>query len=120
MLAAIDAQERAIAETPAQMRALYAVFFHSSDPGAEYRLDLARTLAAQRRDVASWLREAGEGGELLPGVEPSRFAALVLSAMIGIVYQWVMDPSTAVSELHRELKDVLKRSASAASRSRKS
>jgi hypothetical protein len=27
--------------------------------------------------------------------------------MIGIVYQWIMDPAASVSELHRDLKELL-------------
>lgn len=107
VLAAIDAQERAIAETPAEMRALYAIFFQSSDASAEYRLDVARSLTAQRRDLANWLREARDAGEILSGVDPSRIAGQVLSSMIGIVYQWIMDPAASASELHRDLKELL-------------
>ena len=107
VLAAIDAQELALAETPAEMRALYAIFFHSSDPSAEYRVDVARTLTAQRRDLANWLREAREAGEILSRVEPSRIAAQVLNSMIGIVYQWIMDPAAPAAEMHRDLKKLL-------------
>jgi hypothetical protein len=107
VLAAIDAQERAIVATPAEMRALYAIFFQSSDPSAEYRVDVARTLAAQRRDLANWLREARDAGEALSGLDPSRVAGQVLSSMIGIVYQWIMDPGASVSELHHDLKEML-------------
>jgi AcrR family transcriptional regulator len=120
VLAAIDAQEHAIVETPAEMRALYAIFFHSSDPSAEYRVDVARTLTAQRRDLANWMREAEDAGELPSSLDPSRLAGQALSSMIGIVYQWIMDPAAPVFELHRDLKELLKRSASVASRSRKS
>jgi AcrR family transcriptional regulator len=107
VLAAIDAQERAIVETPAEMRALYAILFQSADPSAEYRVDVARTLTAQRRDLASWLREARDAEEILSGVDPSRLAGQVLSSMIGIVYQWIMDPAASVSELHCDLKALL-------------
>jgi len=107
VLAAVEAQERAIVETPAQMRALYAIFFHSSDPSAEYRVDVARSLTAQRRDLAGWLREARDAGEIRSGVDPSRIAGQVLSAMIGTVYQWIMDPAASVSELHADLKELL-------------
>jgi hypothetical protein len=27
--------------------------------------------------------------------------------MIGIVYQWIMDPAASASELHRDLKELL-------------
>jgi len=107
LLAAIDAQERAIVATPAEMRALYAIFFQSSDPGAEYRVDVARSLTAQRRDLANWLREARDAGEIPGGADPARIAGQVLSSMIGIVYQWIMDPAAPVSQLHGDLKDFL-------------
>jgi AcrR family transcriptional regulator len=107
VLAAIDAQELAIAETPAEMRALYAIFFHSSDPSAEYRVDVARTLTAQRRDLANWLRDSREAGEILSRLDPSRIAAQVLNSMIGIVYQWIMDPAAPAVEMHRDLKKLL-------------
>ncbi len=107
VLAAIDAQERAIATTPEKMRALYAIFFHSSDPGAEYRVDVAKTLAAQRRDLANWLREAREAGEIQARLDPARIATQVLNSMIGIVYQWIMDPAAPTTEMHRDLKKLL-------------
>jgi len=107
VLAAIDAQERATVETAAQMRALYAIFFQSSDPSAEYRVDVARSLSAQRRDLANWLREARDAGEIPGGADPARIAGQVLSSMIGIVYQWIMDPAAPVSQLHGDLKDFL-------------
>jgi AcrR family transcriptional regulator len=107
VLAAIDAQERAITETPAEMRALYAIFFHSSDPSAEYRVDVARTLAAQRRDLANWLREARDEGGMQARLDPARIAAQVLNSMIGIIYQWIMDPAAPTSEMHRDLKKLL-------------
>jgi AcrR family transcriptional regulator len=107
VLAAIDAQEQAIVETSAEMRALYAIFFQSSDPGAEYRVDVARALSAQRRDLANWLREARDAGEMSANADPARIAGQVLSSMIGIVYQWIMDPAAPMSELHRDLKEIL-------------
>jgi AcrR family transcriptional regulator len=107
VLAAIDAQERAIVETPAEMRALYAIFFHSSDPSAEYRIDVARTVSAQRRDLTNWMREARDTREVPSLVDPARMAGQLLSAMIGSVYQWVMDPAAPVADLHRDLKALL-------------
>lgn len=107
VLAAIDAQERAIAETPADMRALYAIYFHSSDPSAEYRADVARSVTAQRRDLANWMREAREAGEIPSRIDPSRIAGQILSSMIGIVYQWIMDPAALPAQMHRDLKDML-------------
>jgi AcrR family transcriptional regulator len=107
VLAAIDAQERAMIETPSEVRAVYVIFFQSSDPNAEYRADVARMLTAQRRDLANWFRQARNIGEISPRAHAPRIAAQVLSSMLGIVYQWIMDPDVSAHELHRGLKEVL-------------
>lgn len=105
VFAAIDAQDRALTESPAEMRALYAIFFQSSDPGSDYHADVARTLAAERRDLAQWLRTARDAGEIPPGADPARVAGHVLSSMLGICYQWMVDPALPTHELHRGLKE---------------
>ena len=105
VFAAIDAQERALTESPSEMRSTYAIFFQSSDPGSDYHADVARTLAAQHRDLAQWLRKARARGEIPPEADPARVAGHVLSTMLGIVYQWMMDPALPTRELHRGLKD---------------
>jgi len=70
-------------------------------------MDVARTLSAQRRDLANWLREAREAGEIHSRLDPARIAAQVLNSLIGIIYQWIMDPSAPASEMHRDLKKLL-------------
>lgn len=107
VLAAIDAQERALIEQPAEMRAVYAVFFQSSDPSADYRADVARSLSAQRRDLTKWFREARDAGEIPLLTDPSRIAGHIHSSMLGIIYQWMMDPHLSTHELHRGLKELL-------------
>jgi AcrR family transcriptional regulator len=105
--AAIDAQDQWSRESSAEMRALYGVFFHSTDPGAEYRANVARTLSAQRRELANWIREARDVDELPPNTSPEREARQILCAMLGIVYQWMMDPSLDAHAMHSALKQDL-------------
>lgn len=107
VLAAIDAQERALIEQPAEMRAVYSVFFQSSDPSVDYRADVARSLSVQRRDLTRWFREAHDAGEISLRTAPSHIADHIHSSMLGIVYQWMMDPRLPTDELHRGLKDLL-------------
>lgn len=105
--AAIDAQDQWSRESSVEMRALYGVFFQSTDPGADYRANVARTLSAQRRELASWIREARDAGELPANTKPEREARQILSAMLGIVYQWMMDPSLDAHAMHGALKQDL-------------
>jgi len=105
--AAIDAQDTWSRESSVEMRALYGVFFHSTDPGAEYRANVARTLSAQRRELANWIREARDEGDLPANTNPEREARQILCAMLGIVYQWMMDPSLDAHAMHGALKQDL-------------
>ena len=106
---AIDTQSQWIAEEPEEMRALYLIFFNSIDPSAEYHLDVARTLTAQRRDLARWILEARNAGEIDPQAEPGEEAEQILSAMLGIVYQSLMDRELPAQRLHAKLKADLRR-----------
>ncbi len=105
--AAIDAQDQWFQEASIEMRALYGIFFHSTDAGADYRANVARTLSAQRRDLSNWIREARDAGELPADTDPEREGRQILSAMLGIVYQWIMDPSLDAHGMHSALKQDL-------------
>ena len=109
VFAAIDTQSQWVAEEPEEMRALYLIFFHSIDPGAEYHLDVAKRLAAQRRDLARWILEARHRGEVDPQANPSEEAEQILSGMLGIVYQSLMDRALPAQRLHAKLKADLRR-----------
>jgi AcrR family transcriptional regulator len=106
---AIDTQSQWVAEEPEEMRALYLIFFHSIDPSAEYHLDVARTLTAQRRDLARWILEARNAGEIDPQADPGEEAEQILSGMLGIVYQSLMDRELPAQRLHAKLKADLRR-----------
>jgi len=106
---AIDTQSQWIAEEPEEMRALYLIFFNSIDPGAEYHLDVARTLTAQRRDLARWILEARNAGEIDPQADPGEEAEQILSGMLGIIYQSLMDRELPAQRLHAKLKVDLRR-----------
>jgi hypothetical protein len=86
------------------MRALYLIFFHSIDPSAEYHLDVGRTLAAQRRDLARWILEARNQGEVGTQIDPGEEAEQILSGMLGIVYQSLMDRELPARRLHAKFK----------------
>lgn len=108
VFAAIDTQSQWVAEEPEEMRALYLIFFHSIDPSAEYHLDVGRTLAAQRRDLARWILEARNRGEVGAQIDPGQEAEQILSGMLGIVYQSLMDRELPARRLHAKLKEDLR------------
>jgi AcrR family transcriptional regulator len=104
VFAAIDSQSQWVAEEPEEMRALYLIFFNSIDPSAEYHPDVAKTLTAQRRDLARWIVEARDICEIDAKVDPNEEAEQILSGMLGIVYQSLMDHEFPAQRLHEKLK----------------
>lgn len=108
--AAIDAQGHWMIEAPEEMRVLYLIFFQSLDPGADYHFAVERMLAAQRRDMARWIREAGEESSMTPAAEAEFEAEQILASMVGLIYQSLVDSRADVKRMHARLKgDVLAR-----------
>lgn len=102
--AAIDTQQRFLAPPANAVRVQYLILFNSLDPGASDRLNASRVLAAQRRDLARWIREAVQAGEARADVSPNAEAASILSEMIGTIFQSLMDSQVSSSALCRRLK----------------
>jgi AcrR family transcriptional regulator len=105
--AAIDAQDDTLQGHALEMRAIYAILFQSYDPREQHHAEVARMLAAQRRDLTNWLRAAHAAGEIPRQADPVRVAGQILSAMLGIVYQWIMDPTAPSKELHMGIRQWL-------------
>jgi AcrR family transcriptional regulator len=102
--AAIDTQEHWLTVSPRTILGQYLIFFHSMDPGAAGRLNAARVVVAQRRDLSRWIREAVAAGEVPADTDPEAEAGSILSSMIGIIFQALMDPEVSASTLCRRLK----------------
>jgi AcrR family transcriptional regulator len=104
IFAAIDAQERYLQPPATAVRVQYLILFHSLDPGASDRLNAARVLSAQRRDLARWIEQAIEDGDARRDVDAAVEAASILSAMTGTIFQSLMDPEISPAVLCGRLK----------------
>lgn len=102
--AAIDTQARFLAPPASAVRVQFLILFHSLDPGATEGLHAGKVLAAQRRDLARWIREAIDDGEIPPDVDARAEAASILSGMIGIIFQSLMDTALSPDDMSRKLK----------------
>lgn len=101
---AIDAQELYFAPPVSHVRVQYLILFHSLDPGTAERLNSPRLMAAQRRDVAHWLREAIKSGEAQEHIDPESEAESIVGAMAGIIFQSLIDQGLSVRKLSAKLK----------------
>jgi AcrR family transcriptional regulator len=102
--AAIDTQQRILEPPASSIRVQYLILFNSLDPGASDRLNAARPVAAQRRDLARWIREAVEDGEAPANIDPEAEAASILSTMIGMIFQSLLDDKISPKVLCAKLK----------------
>lgn len=101
---AIDAQELYFAPPVSRVRVQYLILFHSIDPGVAERLNASRLMAAQRRDVAHWLREEIKCGQVNDSADPEAEAASIVGSMAGIIFHSLIDPAVSMHELSTKLK----------------
>jgi AcrR family transcriptional regulator len=104
LCAATDATYQFIRERPNEVRAMYLLWFHSIDPGAVYRSNLANAHRAQRRDVAAWVKAGQEKGEVDRSVKRHRLAEQYTATMAGIAYQWLANADVPLGAMYRQLK----------------
>ena len=105
--AATDAHYRFCREAPDHVRAFYMLWFESISPGAAAKEVITGIHRRRQSDVAEWISSAISMGTIDSSVDADAVAAQFCSALVGIVYQWLLNP-TAMSEI-KKLHDGLKR-----------
>ena len=104
--AATDAHFRFIVEGSDAIRAFYMLWFDSIGPDAEVKQVVANIHERRRRDVAAWIQTGIDAGQISSEVDIAATAEQFCSAIIGIVYQWLVTPDAAshIQFLHESLK----------------
>jgi len=104
--AALDAHAHFIAEAPEHVRALYVLWFESIGPQSGVKQVIERVHERRRRDVLAWIRGGIDAGEIDPAVDAEALADHFCGAIVGIVYQWLVQPEARVriAAMHETLK----------------
>ena len=102
--ASVDTLEELLASRADHVRIQYLLFFHSIDPGGAHRLNVRQVLLAEQSDLIRWLGQALEAGELKDDVDPDQEASAILSSMIGIIYQTMVNPDASPKKMFGKLK----------------
>lgn len=104
--AATDAHYRFIAEGADPIRAFYMLWFDSIGPEPELKQVVSNIHERRRRDVRAWIQNGIAAGNIPAGVDVEGAAEQFCAAIIGIVYQWLVDPDAdqEIFELHQSLK----------------
>ena len=103
LYAALDTNARYLV-LPSTTRVQFLILFHSMDPSVKEHLNVARVLAAQRRDIARWIREAIEIGEVKADIDPKAEAVSIVGSLNGIIFQSLIDHKMPWKKMWTKLK----------------
>lgn len=79
---------------PRGLRVLYSLMFEAVGGGEDLRQRFAKFHEAMRADFAQLIRKGRRDGSIKPGAPPDREAELLVAALRGIGFQWLIDPDS--------------------------
>jgi AcrR family transcriptional regulator len=92
VLARIDGVEELFRREPDTIKAIYMVWFESVGRTSSMREALVKFHQETRRQVATFVAEGIESGEIPPNVDPEAFAIDYFAQIFGFIYQWLVSP----------------------------
>ncbi len=107
---AVDANRDFVSENPVSGRLLFILMFEALGPNAELESRFQDLHERFRRWVRAWIVAAQRNGSIAPEVDIEAAAAIILGVMIGLHYQWQLDPERFdAARCYGELTEVLDR-----------
>ncbi len=109
--AALDAHARFLAEAPEHVRAFYVLWFEAIGPRSTLKGVIERVHERRRRDVLEWIARGVAAGEIDPELDTGAVADHFCGAIVGIVYQWLVQPvdRARIEAMHETLKLTMRR-----------
>ena len=103
---ALDAHYAFILRDAPAIRAFYILWFKSIGPDEELKKVVANIHDRRRKDVEKWLRKAIFAGQISKETNCESAAQNFCAAIIGVVYQWLANPTDTqqIKALHETLK----------------
>jgi AcrR family transcriptional regulator len=89
---ALDAVRWQAASDTRSLRVLYALIFEALGRDEVLRRRIADLHVEMRRDFADWINRGLQDGSIRSGISPNTDAALIVSELRGIGFQWLLDP----------------------------
>lgn len=104
----LEAIRDSVKRDPGMVRALYALMFEAIRIPALYD-DMVVLHRNLRRRVADAVSDALSQGHVRADADPQAFARLVVSALRGASYQWLLDSEFGFHETITDLVDIIRR-----------
>jgi AcrR family transcriptional regulator len=92
LLAALDAHRDHLLHFPEHARAMNILWSASFEPASEFKPNVIEFHRLQRAAAAAWVIAGQEAGEIRADVHPVNFAQQFYASLLGINYQWLVNP----------------------------
>ncbi len=104
--ASVDAHYRFCLDESDYARVFYMLWFDSIEPKNEIRPFMLSIRNRRRKDVVNWINLAVKQGTIEPKMDPEAAAEMFSVAIVGIAYQWLVNPKDIerVTSLYLNLK----------------
>jgi AcrR family transcriptional regulator len=104
LLAALDAHRDHLLHFPHHARAMYILWSASFDPASEFKPNIVEFHRLQRATAAAWVLNGQEAGEVRPDVDPESLAEQFYASLLGINFQWLVNPDIDLTASFDALK----------------
>ena len=92
ILAALDAHRDHMLVFPDHARAMNILWSASFDPASEFKPNVIEFHRLQRATAAAWVVAGQEKKEIRADVHPRRFAEQFYASLLGLNFQWLVNP----------------------------
>ena len=92
ILAALNAHRDHMLHFPEHARAMNILWTGSFDPASEFKPNVIEFHRLQREAAAAWVVSGKKTGEISKDVDPERFAEQFYASLLGLNYQWLVNP----------------------------
>jgi AcrR family transcriptional regulator len=97
ILAALNAHRDHMLHFPEHARAMNILWAESFNPASEFKPNVVEFHHLQRETAAAWVVAGQESGEIREDVNPLSFAEQFYASLLGLNYQWLVNPDIDLS-----------------------
>ena len=97
ILGALDAHRDHVRDYPQHARAMYILWTGSFDPASEFKPNVINFHKLPRVAAANWVVGGQETGEIREEVNPEEFGEQFYASLLGLNYQWMVNPDIDLS-----------------------
>ncbi len=94
MCAALDTIYKFEQESPREARTLEILYCGAASPSSEFRDTAIGIRRRQKSDVAEWVRQGQEAGQVRRDVDADEVAGQYVAYISGMTYLWLMSPDS--------------------------